>query len=138
MDFEELKKELQKILAHYSKTIEMVNRNTNTFLGEFNEELECDGYFKIVELIEKCHNECHLFINNNIPEDYWQKDDEESVEEEYCYHPKKHNCDNFQSTEINQSEYIEDDIYGYHFEHYERDNYSECDNEKSDKNNEER
>ncbi|MDI9540183.1 MAG: hypothetical protein QM204_01730 [Bacillota bacterium] len=81
MEFEKLKKELQAILAHYSKALEKVDEKTNTFVGKFYEERECDGYFKLVELIEKCHNECHLFIHNNIPENYRLKEKKEQIDE---------------------------------------------------------
>ncbi|NLZ75127.1 MAG: hypothetical protein GX914_01340 [Erysipelotrichia bacterium] len=93
MKFEKIKKELQEILAHYSEAIEMVAEETNTFLDESNQMMQCDGYFKLVELIENCHDECQLFIYNNIPENYWQD------EEQY-------NLD-----------YVDEDSYGYHNKH---------------------
>ncbi len=114
MKFEKLKKELQDILAHYSQAIGMVDEESNTFLGQFNEELECDGYFKLVELIEKSHNECHLFIYNNVPEDYWQKDEEELIDEECCHNHDKCLADDWQNDEKELYDYVDEDSYGYH------------------------
>ncbi|NMA16758.1 MAG: hypothetical protein GX935_05840 [Erysipelotrichia bacterium] len=111
MKFEKLKKELQEILIHYSETIEMVNEKSNNFLDNLNQEQECDGYYKLVELIEKCHNECHLFIYNNIPEDYWQDD-----EREHDYNQDEQ-TDQWVDEEQYKSDFIDEDSYGYHSKH---------------------
>lgn len=100
MDFEKLKKELQDILAHYHEALGMVDREKNTFVSEFSEEIECDGYVKLVELIEKCHSECQSFIYYNIPEEYLQEIETERIDDDY-YHYR----------------YDDEDSYGYHQRH---------------------
>lgn len=116
MNFKDLKKELQKILTFYSESINDVDEESNYFFDEFNGESECDGYFKLVELSERCRDSCLKFIYDSIPEDYWPEDDEDDYsdddfdyvdEDSYGYHQK--------TKTRNQREFYDEDIESYDF-----------------------
>ncbi|MGI6608385.1 MAG: hypothetical protein ACOX1F_05330 [Erysipelotrichaceae bacterium] len=105
MDFDDLKKELQEILIFYSDGIKNVDEKDNAFFDEFYGERDCDGYFKLLELTERCYNSCQRFIYDNIPDGYWQNDKNEESDSvpEDCYGYLQKHCEDCQDCGNNEN-----------------------------------